>query len=108
MQIDGTLDIRIIQGDSYRREITIDGLGQEVIEGIYFSSHELGVCKKCLYEDGVYVLYFSPSETENFKAFSGIYDLTVRFNQNDVNTICYNSSITILEKNNKVTCYGQD
>lgn len=106
MQVDGSLDIIIIQGDTYRREITIDGIDNRVIEGVYFSSHELGICKKCDYEDGVYVLYFSPSETENFKAFSGIYDLTVRFNKNDVNTICYNSSIIILPKDNKVTCYG--
>lgn len=108
MQIDGNLDIKIIQGDSYRREITIEGIMPELIEGVYFTSADLQICKKCEFVNGIYILEFTPQETSDFKSIYSSYDITIKFTQNKVNTICYNASLIVLPKENKVGCYGKN
>lgn len=105
MQIDGSLDIKIIQGDSYRREITVEGISIDLIEGVYFSSAELGVCKKCFKSDNMFILEFNGEETKNYKCVNTSYDLTIKLSGNNVKTICYNASLIILKKENMVTCY---
>ena len=104
MQTDGTLDIKIIQGDSYRREITVEGISLEDIEGVYFSCSALNICKLCPLEKDVYVLLLEASETEKFSCSRVTYDLTIKFKGNIVQTMCYNASLIVFPKTNKVVC----
>lgn len=104
----GDKKIEIIEGDSYKREITVEGVDSSLIEGIYFSCEVLKICRKLSFEEGVYILSFTPEETEKMGKFQGNYDLTVKFIGNIINTIQYRSPFIILPKNNKVMCYGQD
>lgn len=102
----GDREIKIIQGDSYRREITIENISNELIEGVYFTCGDLDICRKLDFYDGVYILSFTPQETEEIGKFNGNYDITIKFVGNVVNTIQFRSPINIIPKNNKVTCYG--
>ena len=104
----GDRKIEIIQGDSYTRNITIQGVDIALIEGIYFSCETLGICKKLEYDDEQkkYILSFTSEETNNIAKFEGNYDLTIKFIDDQINTVQYQSPIFIRKKNNKVTCYN--
>ena len=102
----GDRKIEIIQGDSYKREIVVEGVDNELIEGIYFSCNDLNICRKLDFNDGVYILSIFPQETQEIKNFQGNYDITIRFADNTINTIQYRSPFVVKEKNNQVKCYG--
>lgn len=105
----GDRKIEIIQGDSYTRNITIQGVDIALIEGIYFSCESLDICKKLEYnnEQNKYILSFTSEETSNIDKFEGNYDITIKFIDDKINTVQYQSPIIIKKKNNKVTCYEQ-
>ena len=106
MAIEGNVRLQLIQGDSFEREIYIEGAELNIIEGIYFSCEKLKICKK-LYLNGEYfVLNFTPEETINFPKSEVDYDLTVKFIDNKIETVSYRSQLTILPKINKVSCFG--
>ena len=98
----GESKITIIQGDSYERYITIEGIDLDLIEGVYFSSAKLNCSKKLFLKNTDYVLSFTPEETMSFPVFNTNYDLTIKFVGNKVNTVQHHSIITILPKTNKV------
>ena len=108
MRIKGNPKILLVSGDSYTREISFVGIEIELIEGVYFSSEKLSICKKLEFDDdnNVYVLHLAPNETQNFAVGTTTFDLTIQFINDDIKTIQYEAIITILEKSNKVVCYG--
>lgn len=98
----------IIQGDTFYRQVTFEGVSIDKISGVYFSCAELGVCKKLLYNEEYqnWELELTSSETENLQEFSGTYDLTVEFFDKRITTVIYNGLLSVKEKQNKVKCYG--
>lgn len=110
METSGNVRLQIIQGDSFDRIITIEGIEKDKIEGIYFSCEELGICKKLLYNeiDNYFLLSLTSNETKEFPKIDTVYDLTIKFNEEKVQTITYCSQITILPKYNKVKCFEQN
>ena len=98
----GESKITIVQGDSYERYITIDGISLDLIEGIYFSSDKLNISKKLILKSNVFVLSLTSEETKDLPVVNTNYDLTIKFNNNKINTIQYQATISILKKNNKV------
>lgn len=108
MYIEGNPKILLVSGDSYTREISFEGIEIDLIEGIYFSSEKLSICKKLEFDDDnkVFVLHLTPKETKEFPIGTTTFDLTIRFINDYIKTIQYEAIITILEKSNKVVCYG--
>ena len=101
--ISGTPDIKIIQGDTYTKQIKFTNVDYSLIEYVYFSCKILNITKKLdKLDDGVFQLYFLSAETKLFPVISGNYDLTVKFVDTKINTIVYNETITILAKSNEV------
>lgn len=104
MIVIGNPTIKLVQGDSYQKNFTLEGI-ENVIEGIYFSCKALNFCKKLNYENGVYSFNLSSEETKNFKEFYGNYDITIRFVDKNIQTIFYKANFQILPKINEVNCY---
>lgn len=105
MMTEGNSTITIIQGDSYDRTITIEGIDTELIKEVYISCSELNLCKQLIKSpDGSFTFSLSSEETKGFKEFYGNYDLTVKFNNNKIKTLLYKSFIKILAKTNGITC----
>lgn len=99
----GDSKITIIQGDSYERYITFEGVDLNLIEGVYFSSEKLGIVKKLFLNHNIFILSLTAEETMNFPIMNATYDLTVKFIENKVNTVQYQAVISILSKNNRIT-----
>lgn len=99
-------EITIVQGDDYSCELEIKNAQSDDIE-IYFSCNKLNLCRKLVYDEmyNSYVLTLSSEETMNFEKGIYDYDFTIKVVES-IKTIQYKSRITILEKTNKVVCYG--
>lgn len=106
MPVIGNKNINIIQGDTYTREVTLQNVDIELIKDIYFSCSALSLCKKLEYEEEtkVFNLTFTSKETKELPKGIYNYDLTIEFVQETFKTVQYKSTITVLEKNNKVVC----
>lgn len=100
--------LEIIQGDTFYREIEIEGVSNDLIESIYFSCNELNICKSLTYDSNVeaWVLQINSNETDEFAKFNGTYDLTIKFSDQKITTVVYNGLLIVKEKQNKVRCYG--
>lgn len=98
----GESKITIIQGDSYERYITIETGENNLIEGVYFSSEKLGISKKLIERNNIYIIRLTPEETSILPVVNTTYDLTIKFQEEKVNTVQYQETISILRKNNKV------
>lgn len=107
IEIQGSTDIVIIQGDTNRREIIVD-IDMELIEGIYFSCKDLDLNKKCIRGDKYFILEFSPSETQDLPIYTGTYDLTLKMFEGSIKTICLDETLMVLEKRNKVDYNADD
>lgn len=107
MIVIGNSTIKLVQGDSYQRSLTLEGIEPVSIEGIYFSCKGLNICKKLDYVDGVYTFNLSAEETKNFKEFYGDYDITIRFIDNKIQTAFYKAIFNVLPKTNEVSCYDE-
>ena len=107
IEIQGSTDIVIIQGDTNRREIAVD-IDMELIEGIYFSCKDLDLNKKCIRGDKCFILEFSPTETQDLPIYTGTYDLTLKMFEGSIKTICLDQSLMVLEKKNKVDYNADD
>ena len=107
IEIQGSTDIVIIQGDTNRREIAVD-IDMELIEGIYFSCKDLDLNKKCIRGNKCFILEFSPTETQDLPIYTGTYDLTLKMFEGSIKTICLDQSLMVLEKKNKVDYNADD
>ncbi len=97
-------DMVIIQGDSYQKNVYIDGVFLSAIEGVYFSCGKLNLSKKLDFDDANnnWFLLLTPEETEILKPVVTDYDITVKFNGNKVQTGLYRGKLIVSEKNNPV------
>lgn len=102
MTVMGNTNITIIQGDSYVKNVTLGGVSIDIVKDIWFSSKALNINKKLSLNNGVFELKFTPEETSSLQVGNFDYDLTLRFVDENVDTISYQSLIRILEKNNRV------
>lgn len=100
----GKVNIIIVQGDSYQKKVKIEGIDNEMIEGVYFSSDKLKFSKKLTYSmvEEKYIFSLTPLETETFPAGKGDYDITIKFIDDKIKTISYRESFDVLPKINKV------
>lgn len=100
----GKVNITLIQGDSYQKKVKIEGVEPEVVEGVYFSSNKLEFSKKLIYNqiEEKYIFEFTPEETQALPLGRGDYDITIKFIDDKIKTICYRESIEVLPKINKV------
>ena len=107
METTGNIRLQIIQGDSFDRQVYVEGVGTDKIEGIYFTCEKLGICKKLvLTKDSYFTLSISAEESSKFPKIDASYDLTIKFIDDKIQTATYCSQISILPKINKVTCSG--
>ncbi len=104
--VKGNAEIRIIQGDSYQKNVIIENVEPSLIVAVYFSSNKLNVCKQLDYdsENNKYKLFLTRQETALFEKGVYDYDITIKFERDVVRTIPYRTSLTILPKVNKVGC----
>ena len=102
--VKGKAEIRIIQGDSYAKNIIIENVDNSLIVAVYFSSARLNVSKQLDYdsENGKHKLFLTRQETANFEKGVYDYDITIKFERDVVRTIPYRTALTILPKVNKV------
>lgn len=103
--IKGNQDIRIIQGDSYQRNVILENATPESIEGIYISCKALSFTKQLVYDDidDKYVFHLAAEETEQFKPTDTHYDMTIYFVDKNVKTLSYKARFVILPKINVVS-----
>lgn len=107
METTGNIRLQIIQGDSFDRQVYVEGVETAKIEGIYFTCEKLGICKKLvLTKDSYFILSISAEESSKFPKIDASYDLTIKFIDDKIQTATYCSQISILPKINKVTCSG--
>lgn len=107
METTGNIRLQIIQGDSFDRQVYVEGVETDKIEGIYFTCEKLGICKKLvLTKDSYFTLSISAEESSKFPKIDASYDLTIKFIDDKIQTATYCSQISILPKINKVTCSG--
>ena len=105
METTGNIRLQIIQGDSFDRQVYVEGVETDKIEGIYFTCEKLGICKKLvLTKDSYFALSISAEESSKFPKIDASYDLTIKFIDDKIQTATYCSQISILPKINKVTC----
>ena len=107
METTGNIRLQIIQGDSFDRQVYVEGVETDKIEGIYSTCEKLGICKKLvLTKDSYFTLSISAEESSKFPKIDASYDLTIKFIDDKIQTATYCSQISILPKINKVTCSG--
>lgn len=104
--VKGKAEIKIIQGDSYQKNIIIENVDKQYISNVYISCDKLNICKELEYinETNKFRLYITRQETESFEKGLYDYDITIKFVQDVVKTIPYRASFVVLPKINKVGC----
>lgn len=100
-------DMVIIQGDTYQKNVTIDGVFLSTIEGVYFSCGKLGISKKLSFDESTnrFVLLLKSNETSEFKPIVTDYDITVKFFDDSIRTGLYRGRLIVAEKNNAVEVF---
>lgn len=99
-----TAEIIIIQGDTYQKNVAVNGVMRDQIQAVYFSCAKLNVTKELPFDPTImkYVLRFTPEETASFKHIVTDFDITVKLAETVVKTGVYRGKLMILEKNNSV------
>ena len=96
-------NLKLIQGDSFQVNVTLDNVDNLIIDSIIFSCSALGLCKKLEHDLNKWVFKLTSSETKNFPKFIGDYDLTIKFIDGNTTTVIYRNSIEVLPKTNDIT-----
>ena len=95
--------ISIIQGDGYEAKLRFSGIPDvRAIKRVTFSCNFLNLCKEVEYdeEEGAFILRFTPRETSSLTPCVTDFDITVEFDNENVQTPIYRKSITIQRKVN--------
>lgn len=100
-------DIIIIQGDTYQKNVSIEGVYLDSIEGVYFSCGKLKLSKKLPYDStiGRFTLILTSEETTALKPIVTDYDITVKFFDSKIRTGLYRGKLIVSEKNNPVEAF---
>lgn len=104
---DGVM-IRIVQGDTYQKNLTIIGVGQSLIEDVFLSCSKLNLCKKLTYNSKYdkYMFRLEPHETSALKPITTDFDITIKFTNSDARTVVYRGNLVVLPKTNIVVEEG--
>lgn len=96
--------IDIIKGDSLQKNVSLVNVEKDSIDKIYVSSEKLGISQALNYNDttGKYEFYLSPQETSILKEGLADYDITIKFKDDNIKTVVYQSTINVHPKKNKV------
>ncbi len=99
-------DIVIIQGDTYQKNVSIDGVFLSSIEGVYFSCGKLNLSKKLEWDESInkFVLLLTSEETQSLKPIVTDFDITVKI-IGKVTTGLYRGKLIVAEKNNPVEAF---
>jgi len=99
-------DIVVIQGDTYQKNVSIEGVFLESIESVYFSCGKLNLEKELYYDESInkFVLLLTSEETKNLKPIVTDFDITVKI-IGKVITGLYRGKFIVAEKNNRVEAY---
>lgn len=98
-----TIELEIIQGDSFELYLSIADVDYTDIKDIYFTSAELHINTKFELKNGDYILNIPAELTSTLlPVISTDYDITVYFTDNKVKTVKYRGKIKVYEKTNKV------
>lgn len=97
-------NIEIVQGDSFYREITIDGIEPRYIRNIYVTCKHLNINKRLIYDraNSCWVFELSSLETSQLPICRNSYDLTIEFKGNSIATACYHSLFSVFPKENEL------
>jgi len=97
-------DIVIIQGDTYQKNVLIEGVLLDAIEAVYFSCGKLGITKQLEFDHSLqrFVLKFTHDETTLLKPIVTDYDITVKLFGNNIRTGLHRGKLFVLDKNNPV------
>lgn len=108
--IRGNIEIKIIQGDFYQKNVKIENVDVSLIESIYFSCHKLNICKKLEYDNDIQRFKFvlQPEETKVMQDIRCDYDITIKFVDDKIKTASYRGSIVVLPKINEVRCLDDE
>ncbi len=100
--------IKIVQGDTYQKNVTIMGIEQSLIEDVFLSCSKLNLCKKLTYntEYDKYMFRLEPHETSALKTITTDFDITIKFTNSDTRTVVYRGNLVVLPKINAVTEEG--
>lgn len=100
-------DIVIIQGDTYQKNVLVEGVLLDTIEGVYFSCGKLNISKELTFDENLnaWVLLFTHEETQSFKPIVTDYDITVKLFGNNIKTGLHRGRLQVSEKNNPVEAF---
>lgn len=108
--VTGNVEIKIIQGDYYQKNVSVKNVDSTLIEGVYFSCDKLNICKKLEYDNDIekYKFILTPQETSELKPIICDYDITIKFTDDKIKTPSYRGSVVVLPKTNEVRCLTND
>lgn len=108
--VKGKVEINIIQGDNYQKNVLVEDVDLSYIEGVYFSCSRLNICKKLPYDSDIarYVFSLTADETKAFPPIISDYDITIKFTDEKVSTVSYRGRINVLPKINEVGCMSSE
>lgn len=100
-------DIVIIQGDTYQKNLIIEGVMLDAIEAVYFSCGKLNLSQEMPYDENInrFVLLLDSDVTKNLKPIVTDYDITVKFFDDKVRTGLHRGKLIVSEKNNPVEAF---
>ena len=98
-------DIVIIQGDTYQKNVLIEGVLLDAIEAVYFSCGKLNLSKQLPFDSSLqrFTLILSHEETQALKPIVTDYDITVKLFGDTIRTGLHRGKLIVLDKNNPVT-----
>ncbi len=110
--ISGKKEIVIIQGDTYQKSVQIlrcnngthEVISPELIDSVIITSSKLNINKILGYDsqNKKYILNLQSSETALFSPQITTYDITVKFTDQKIKTLCYKGQIRVMEKVNAI------
>lgn len=108
--VKGNVEIKIIKGDYYQKNVLVENVPLPLIEGVYFSCYKLNICQKLEYDNDIQRFKFvlQPSETKELNDIRTDYDITIKFNDEKIKTASYRGSIVVLPKTNEVGCLNNE
>lgn len=102
--VEGNREIVVIQGDTYQKNVIVEGVDPINIEAIYISCKDLGINQELTLDEnsGKYVFIMSADETMKLQSMITTFDITVYFIEGKVKTVSYMARVNVLPKVNKV------
>lgn len=93
--------LSIIQGDTFEIELTVGGVGVEILDKITFTCNDQGIVQDFKrVDDGIYYLRVESEKTKNFTPKVSSFDITGTFVDGEKVTATYQNKLLVLRKEN--------